>query len=110
MVTVFRYTSHRFGTHLILHFLTSTFSGALFQTLVIDSENKKAALLVTGERLIIGSWEPVPFLKMKKPGFLWLYATKILAGFQMINFRKLYIKSAPFFKFPLKSERALLNL
>ena len=30
MVTVFRDGSHRFGTHLILHFLTSTFSGALF--------------------------------------------------------------------------------
>ena len=41
-----------------------------FQTLVIDSENKKAALLVTGERLIIGSWKPAPFLKMKKAGIL----------------------------------------
>ena len=70
MVTVFRYTSHRFGTHLILHFLTSTFSGALFQTLVIDSENKKAALLITGERLRIRSWKPAPFLKMKKAGIL----------------------------------------
>jgi len=39
-----------------------------FQTLVIDSENKKAALLVTGERLKIRSWKPAPFLKMKKAG------------------------------------------
>ena len=86
MVTVFRYTSHRFGTHLILHFLTSTFSGALFQTLVIDSENKKAALLVTGERLIIGSWLPAPFLKMKKAGILMASRHKNPAGLKMITF------------------------
>ena len=35
---------------------------------------------------------------MKKPGFLWLHTTKIPAGFQMINFWKLYKKAAPFFQ------------
>ena len=68
MVTVFRDGSHRFGTRLIriLHFLPPYSPAPFFQTLVIDSENKKAALLVTGERLKIRSWEPAPFLKMKK--------------------------------------------
>lgn len=71
MVTVFRDGSHRFGTHLILHFLTSTFSGALFS----DAGNllrkrKKPPFPLKEERLIIRSWKPAPFLKMKKAGIL----------------------------------------
>ena len=85
MRTVFRSGSHWFGTHLILHFYLHI-PRRPFHALVIDSKNKKAALLITGERLRIRSWKPAPFLKMKKPGFLWLHATKIPAGFQMINF------------------------
>ena len=37
-----------------------------YQTLVIDSENKKAALLVTGEWLKTRSWKPALFLKNEK--------------------------------------------
>ena len=41
MVTVFRNSSHRFGTHLILHFLPPYSPAPFFQTLVIDSENQE---------------------------------------------------------------------
>ena len=73
-------------------------------------KRKKPSFPHKEERLIIGSWKSAPFLKMKKPGFLWLHATKIPAGFQMIIFRKLYIKLAFLFNFPLRSKKALLNL
>ena len=74
MVTVFRDGSHRFGIRLILHFLPPYSPAPFFQTLVIDSENKKAALLVTGEQLKIRSWMPAPFLKIKKAGILETFA------------------------------------
>ena len=41
MGTVFRNSSHRFGTHLILHFLPPYSPAPFFQTLVIDSENQE---------------------------------------------------------------------
>ena len=68
-----------------------------------------SSMLNTAGRLPSEIWLNI-FLKWKKPGFLWLHTTKIPAGFQMINFWKLYTKSAPFFKFPPKTKRALLNL
>ena len=90
MVAVFWDGSHRFGTRLIriLHFLPPYSPAPFFQTLVIDSENKKAALLVTGERLKIRSWEPAPFLKMKKAGILMASHHKNPGRFPNDNFMK----------------------
>ena len=71
MRTVFRNSSHRFGTHLILHFLPPYSPAPFFQTQVIYSENEKSRpSLLKEERLIIRSWKPAPFLKMKKAGIL----------------------------------------
>ena len=69
-----------------------------FQTLVIDSENKKAALLVTGERLIIGSWKPAPFLKMKKAGILMASRHKNPGRFKNDNFLKTLYKISALFQ------------
>ena len=70
---------------------------------------KKAVLAKTGERPEIGYWQPAPFLKKKKPGFLWrCCATKIPADSHMIIFWKLSKKAVPFLKFCPKPKRALL--
>ena len=97
MRTVFRNSSHRFGTHLILHFLPPYSPAPFFQTQVIYSENEKSR----PSRLRKNDWKSGagsqrPFWKWKKPGFLWLHATKIPAGLKMITFWKLYKKTAPF--------------
>ena len=69
---------------------------------------KKAVLPEKGERLRKGCWESAPFLKKKKPGFLWrCCATKIPADSHMIIFWKLSKKAVPFLKFCPKSKRAL---
>ena len=98
MRTVFRNSSHRFGTHLILHFLPPYSPAPFFQTLVIDSENKKAALLFTGERLIIGSWKPAPFLKMKKAGILMASHHKNPGRFKNDKFLKTLYKISALFQ------------
>ena len=74
------------GTYSILHFLPPYSPAPFFQTLVIDSENKKAALLVTGEQLKIRSWMPAPFLKIKKAGILMASRHKNPGRFKMITF------------------------
>lgn len=98
MRTVFRNSSHRFGTHLILHFLPPYSPAPFFQTLIIDSENKKAALLVTGERLKIRSWEPAPFLKMKKAGILMASRHDNPGRFPNDNFLKTLYKISALFQ------------
>ena len=98
MGTVFRSDSHWLGTYLILHFLPPYSPAPFFQTLVIDSENKKAALLVTGEQLKIRGWMPAPFLKIKKAGILMASRHKNPGRFKMITFWKLYKKAALFFQ------------
>ena len=73
-----------------------------------SKKTKKAVLPEIGEQLWIGNWKPAPFLKKKKPGFLWrCCATKIPADSHMIIFWKLSKKAVPFLKFCPKSKRAL---
>ena len=76
-----------------------------FQTLVIDSENKKAALLVTGERLIIGSWKPAPFLKMKKAGILMASRHKNPGRFKNDNFLKTLYKISALFQISSENKK-----
>ena len=89
MVTVFRDGSHRFGTHLIFHFLPPYSPAPFFQTQVIYSENgKKPPFPLKEERLIIGRWLPAPFLKMKKAGILMASRHKNPGRFKNDNFLK----------------------
>ena len=56
---------------------------------------------VTGERLIIGSWKPAPFLKMKKAGILMASRHKNPGRIPNDNFLKtLYKISTLFSDFP----------
>ena len=76
-----------------------------FQTLVIDSENKKVAPLVTGERLIIGSWKPAPFLKMKKAGILMASRHKNPGRFKNDNFLKTLYKISALFQISSENKK-----
>ena len=66
---------------------------------LLTLKTKKPLSLLQENGWESGAGSQRPFWKWKKPGFLWLHATKIPTGFQMINFRKLYKNQRPFSNF-----------